>query len=131
MRIARHLLVALAVTAVTVLAVPAAAQKLKVKEDKPGLLARAKVTAETALATAQAAVPKGKIASSEIEEEDGKLVFAFNFKTAGVRGEDEVLVDALTGKLISKAHESPEDEAKETAREKAPKKKPAQNAHSR
>ena len=107
------------VLGLAVFASAASAQGLKVKEEKPGLLAKAKVTAEQALTTAQAAAPKGKLASSEIEQEDGKLVYVFNFTTAGVKGEDEVSVDALTGKLVKTEHESPEDEAKEKAKDKA------------
>lgn len=117
MRLDRWLFGALALT---VFALPAGAQGLKIKEDKPGLLARAKIAPEMALATAQAAVPKAKLASSEIEEEDGALVFVFNFRTAGARGEDEVLVDAMTGKLVKTEHESPESEAKAKKLKKKP-----------
>ncbi len=104
------------------------AQGLTVKEEKPGLLAKAKVTAEAAFATARGAVPTGKHLESEIEEEDGRLVFVFTFKPVGRRGEDEVLVDALTGKLVKTEHETPADEAKEKAQGAATqtlKKKPA------
>ncbi len=100
------------------------AQGLTVKEEKPGLLAKARVTPEKALATAQAAVPKGKLKSAEIETEDGKLVFVFNFTTPGVSGEDEVLIDANSGTLVSTEHESPADEAKEKAKEAKAKQKP-------
>ncbi|MFN8669258.1 MAG: PepSY domain-containing protein [Gemmatimonadaceae bacterium] len=105
----------------------APAQALKVKEEKPGLLAKAKVAPEAALATAQGAVPKGTLAAAEIEREDGRLVFVFTFKTEGKRGEDEVLIDALTGKLVKTEHESPEDEAREQSSQRSAtaKKKPA------
>ncbi|MBK6485677.1 MAG: PepSY domain-containing protein [Gemmatimonadetes bacterium] len=111
-----------------VAAAPLAAQGLKVKEDKPGQLAKAKVTPAAALATAQTAVPKGTLHSAEIEEEDGLLVFVFNFKTPGTSGEDEVLVNAMTGKLVKSEHESPADEAKEKAKEAPARKKPAPHA---
>lgn len=118
----------IAVAAASLLAASAVpAQALKVKEEKPGLLAKAKVPPEAALATAQGAVPKGALSESEIEQEDGRLVFVFTFRTAGRRGEDEVLIDAFTGKLVGKQHESPEDEAREQAKDRAAaaKKKPA------
>ncbi len=106
-------------------AAPAAAkpatadQAVKVKEDKPGLLKKAKITAEAAIATAQAKFPKAKISEAEIEEEDGKLIFSLVFKTEGKSGIDEVAVDAMTGKVLKSEHESPEDEAKEAKADKA------------
>jgi uncharacterized membrane protein YkoI len=100
-------------------AAPAAEQAVKVKEDKPGLLKKAKITAEVATAAAQAKFPKGKITSAEIEEEDGRLIFSFDLKTPGKAGIDEVNVDAMTGKVLKTEHESPKDEAKEEKEDKA------------
>ncbi|MBY0490036.1 MAG: PepSY domain-containing protein [Gemmatimonadaceae bacterium] len=90
---------------------------LKVSEEKPGMLKQAKVTPEAALATAQAKVPGGTLKEAEIEKEDGKLVFVFSFTQKGKKGEDEVLVDAMTGALVKTEHESPAQEAKEKAAE--------------
>ena len=99
----------------------AKAQNATMKEEKPGLLQKAKVTAEAATASAQARVPKGKIVSAEIEEEGGKLVFSFDIRTEGKPGIDEVTVDAITGKVLGVQHETPVDESKEkTADEKKP-----------
>jgi len=78
------------------------AQGVKVKEEKPGLLKKAKVTAEAAIATAQAILPAAKLSAAEIEEEDGKLIYSFEFRTAGKSGIDEVNVDAITGKQVGK-----------------------------
>jgi len=90
------------------------AQGVAVKEEKPGLLKKAKITAEAAIATAQAILPNAKIASAEIEQEDGKLIYSFDFKTAGKSGIDEVNVDAMTGKQVGKVeHESPAAEKRE------------------
>jgi uncharacterized iron-regulated membrane protein len=100
-------------------AAPLFAQDVKVKEEKPGLLAKAKITVAAATATAQAKVPKGKISSIEIEEEDGKLIYSFDFKTDGKSGVDEVAVDAMTGKAGKVEHESPAAEKKEAAEDKA------------
>jgi uncharacterized membrane protein YkoI len=97
-----------------------AAQDVKVKENKPGQLKKAKVTAEQAIATAQAKLPNAKIDAAEIEEEGGKLIYSFDFKTAGKSGIDEVNIDAMTGKLVGKVtHESPADEAKEAKADSA------------
>ncbi len=103
------------------LAGTAYADGVTMKEEKPGLLKRAKVTAETATAAAQAKVPKGKIISAEIEEENGKLLYSFDIKTKGKSGIDEVNVDALSGAVLDVQHETPKDEAREKA---ADRKKP-------
>ena len=105
--------------ATALLATSAFAQGVTMKEEKPGLLKRAKVTAADATATAQARVPKGKIVSAEIEEENGKLLFSFDIRTDGKKGIDEVNVDAVTGKVLNVHHETPRDESKERAADKA------------
>jgi len=89
------------------------AQDVKLKEEKPGLRDRAKVSFEAATATAQARVPKAKLASAEIEDEGGKLIYSFDFKTAGKSGIDEVNVDAVTGAFVKMEHETAAAEAKE------------------
>jgi len=85
----------------------------KVKEEKPGLLAKATVKVEDARKAALAKVPKGQITAEEIEEEDGRLVFSFELKVKGRRGVEEVNVDAKSGAVVSVEHESPAQEAKE------------------
>lgn len=89
------------------------AQDVKLKEDKPGLRDKAKVSYEAAMATAQARVPKAKLAAAELEEEGGKLIYSFDFKTAGKSGIDEVNVDAVTGAFVKMEHETAAAEAKE------------------
>jgi uncharacterized membrane protein YkoI len=84
-------------------------------EAAPGLLKRARITPDAATATAQAKVPKGKIESAEIEDENGRLIYSFDINTAGKSGIDEVNVDAHTGKVVSVAHETPRQEANEKA----------------
>jgi hypothetical protein len=110
----------LTILALTATAPVLAAQGVKVTETKPGLLKKAKITSDSAIAVAKARLPKATIDAAEIEEENGKLIYSFDFKTAGKSGIDEVNVDALTGKLVGKvAHESPADEAKEAKADKA------------
>jgi hypothetical protein len=103
--------------ATMLMAAPVFAEGVPMQEEKPGLLKKAKVTADAATAAAQAKVPKGKIASAEIEEENGKLIYSFDIKTEGKSGVDEVNVDGITGK-VTVQHETPRDEAKEKAAEK-------------
>lgn len=88
---------------------------ITVKEDKPGLLAKAKISADSAMKLAQARIPGAAIQSAEIESENGRLIFSFDLKTPGRSGIDEVNVDAMTGKVLPVEHEGPKSEARERA----------------
>ena len=92
------------------------AQGMPVKEEKPGLLKRAKIAPAAAETAAKAKVPAGIIRSAEIEEENGKLIYSFDIVTKGKSGVDEVNVDAMTGAVVVQ-HETPADEAKEKAKD--------------
>jgi uncharacterized membrane protein YkoI len=108
-----------AVAAMLIAAPALMAQAEKVKETKPGLLKKAKITPDSAIAVAKAKLPKATLDAGEIEEEGGKLIYSFDFKTPGKSGIDEVNIDAMTGKLVGKiTHESPADEAKEAKADK-------------
>src|SRR6201999_3688476 len=72
-----------------------------------------KVSLGDATATAQKAVPSGKITGHELEREKGKLIWSFDIKTVGKAGTEEVNIDAMTGAVIDRHHESPADEARE------------------
>lgn len=89
----------------------------KMKEDAPGLLARATVLPDSARAIARARIPAAQIADEGIEMEHGKLVYSFDMKTLGRRGIDEVVIDALSGAVISVDHEGPKAEAAERAQD--------------
>jgi uncharacterized membrane protein YkoI len=98
------------------LAAPAAHAQATYKRDVPDSLAKqAKITEDVATATAQKRVPKGKIEALELEKEKGKLIYSYDIRTAGKSGIDEVNVDAMTGKIVGFAHESPAAEKKEAA----------------
>lgn len=94
------------------------------KETQAQLQKEATVTLADAEATALKEVPGGKLAGHELEREKGKLIYSFDIKVAGKSGTDEVNIDALTGALVDKSHESPEDEAKEAANDKKAATKP-------
>lgn len=68
------------------------------REDEPGLLARATVKPDSAEKIALASVPGGRVVTREIEMEDGKLVYEFDIMI----GEEkkEVKVDAMTGTVV-------------------------------
>ena len=82
------------------------------------LMAKAKVSKETAEKTALAKVPNGTIKEAEIEKEHGKLVWSFDVATPDSKDITEVNVDAVTGDVVSVEKESAESEAKEAAGEK-------------
>ncbi len=91
---------------------------VKVKEAKPGLAAQATVSADSAQKLALAQVSRGWIKEAELEEEKGTLVYSYDIKVGGKSGIDEVLIDAKTGAVVSKTHESKAAEKKEMADEK-------------
>lgn len=100
----------LALTAATV-AAQQTAQGMK--EEKPGLLAQAKITPDSARAVALARVANGTIREQEIEVEHGRLVYSFDIAQPNRPGVEEVLVDATTGRVVSVSHESAGKEAAE------------------
>jgi uncharacterized membrane protein YkoI len=93
------------------------AQKAK-PETQAVLMRQAKISKAVATRTALAEVPRGKVRSSEIERENGKLIYSFDIKVAGKSGIEEINVDAITGAVIAHEHESPNTEKKEAAQEK-------------
>ncbi|MDX6712036.1 MAG: hypothetical protein QOH96_3052 [Blastocatellia bacterium] len=92
------------------------------RENQANLAAKAKITKEQAEATALKRAP-GKVESSELEREHGRLVYSFDIRNS--RGTiDEVQVSAITGKVVRVEHESLKQEAaekKKEAREKSEK----------
>jgi hypothetical protein len=109
-------IMAMRVVPATLLFAAAVGAQETYRKDMPDSLAkRAKVTEAVAAATAHGRLPKGKIQGVELEVENGKLMYSYDVKTDGKSGIDEVNVDALTGKIIGFAHESPATEKKETA----------------
>jgi uncharacterized membrane protein YkoI len=93
------------------------AQKAK-PETQAALMRQAKVSKAVATRTALAEVPGGKVRSSEIEREKGKLIYSFDIKVAGKSGIEEINVDAITGAVLAHEHENPKAEKKEAALEK-------------
>ncbi|MEP6620928.1 MAG: PepSY domain-containing protein [bacterium] len=108
------------------LTLTAGAQSNKKKEESQAALQKeARMTMADARAMAMRTVPNATIQAGEIEREGGKLIYSFDMKVAGKSGIDEVNIDAMTSKLISKEHETPADEKKEAkADAKAKKAKP-------
>ena len=80
----------------------------EMREDEAGLLARAAVSPDDARATALAAVLGGRIVDSEIEEENGRLMYAFDVRAGGHTYDVEI--DAMTGELLQNAIEDDDDD---------------------
>ena len=124
------LIAALTLSAVSATAQAPAAKAAPAKhETQAQLKAEAKITMAAAKTTALAQVPGGKVKASELERENGKLLYSFDIATKGKSGIDEVQVDAVTGSLIGGVtHEDAKTEAAEKKAEakeaKAAKAKP-------
>lgn len=82
---------------------------VSLREERPGLLALAKVTETEARALALARVPSGRVIDAELEEEDGRLVYSYDLELDGQPGLMEVEIDAMTGAVLSVEHEDDED----------------------
>jgi uncharacterized membrane protein YkoI len=79
------------------------------------LAKQAKITKAQAEQIALAKVSHGVVQSAEIENEKGHLVWSFDITRPNTKDITEILVDAQTGKIISKQNETPLDQAKEAA----------------
>ncbi len=83
------------------------------------LRAQAKITRAVAEMTALSRVPRGQIKEGELEKEHGKLVWSFDIAQPASRDIIEVHVDAINGKIVSQETETPADQAKEAAKDRA------------
>ncbi|MHB8837636.1 MAG: PepSY domain-containing protein [Gemmatimonadaceae bacterium] len=118
-------LVVLAVFAASSVASAQAASPAKISKQDAALHAQAKVTEDAARAIALKEVPGATVNEGELEKENGKLIWSFDLKVAGKKGVEEVQVDAITGKVVAREHESDAKEAKEAKDEAAAKAKAA------
>ena len=90
---------------------------VKKAETQSELQAQAKISEETARATALREIPNGTVKSSELEREKGKLVYSFDIRVPGKSGVEEVAIDAIDGSLVAHTHETARMEKKEAAKE--------------
>ena len=74
-----------------------------------------RVTEAAARSTALAMVKGGAVKAGELETENRRLIYSFDIAQAGRTGIEEVQISAITGKLVSRHHESPAKEAVEAA----------------
>jgi uncharacterized membrane protein YkoI len=87
------------------------------------LMAQAKISKETATASALAKVPGGTVKDAELEKEKGRLIWSFDVAIPDSKDIKEVAVDAITGDVIAVDTETPADQAKEAAADAAKAKK--------
>ncbi|HEY1583978.1 MAG TPA: PepSY domain-containing protein [Chthoniobacterales bacterium] len=83
------------------------------------LMKQAKITRRQAEKIALAKVPGWKVQSEEIENEHHALVWSFDLVQTGSRDVTEVLVNAKTGGIVAVSKETPADQARESAADKA------------
>jgi uncharacterized membrane protein YkoI len=91
-------------------------------ESQAALRREAKVSEETARATALREVPNGTVKASELEREHGKLIYSFDISVPGKSGIEEIAVNAIDGSVVTHEHETPAMEKKEAAMEAKEKK---------
>jgi hypothetical protein len=72
-----------------------------------------RISMQAARAHALAAVPNGRIRSGELETEHGQLIYSFDIQVPRRSGIEEVQISAVTGRLVSRTHESPAAERRE------------------
>jgi hypothetical protein len=85
----------------------------------PALAAEAKITLDSARAIALQKVPKGSVASEELERENGHLIYSFDVKVPGKSGIQEVNVNAINGMVLGVHHENAAAEQKEAKADSA------------
>jgi len=91
----------------------------KKKAEMAGLLPQAKVSKAAATKTALAAVPNGSLKEdAELEKENGKLVWSFDITKPDTSTITEIMVDAVTGSIVSNEKENAMDQKKEAAADK-------------
>ena len=90
---------------------------IKKEESQAALRKEAKISEATARATALAQVANGTIKSSELERENGKLIYSFDITVPGKTGIEEVNVNAIDGAVVAHEHEGPKAEKKEAVQE--------------
>jgi hypothetical protein len=101
----------------TALSLLAVSMSVALAAPAPARPAPPSVSMQTARATALALVPNGTIRSAELEREHGRLIYSFDIVIPHQPGVEEVQISAITGRLVSRTHESPAAEHREAQAE--------------
>jgi uncharacterized membrane protein YkoI len=79
------------------------------------LQAQARISKADAEKIALAKTPNGTIKESELEKENGRLIWSFDIVMPDSKDITEIAVDAVSGAVVSVEKETPEQQAKEKA----------------
>lgn len=90
-----------------------AQRETTVSAEQARLQKEAKISMDEAKEIALKHVKDGKIESSELEREHGKLIYSFDIREAARKDVTEVNVDAMNGKIAAIHHENAKKEAAE------------------
>jgi Peptidase propeptide and YPEB domain len=112
-----------------VLAVSCTPFNLWAQQSEAELLKQARVTKHQAKRIALARVKHGTIKCTELEKENGMLIWSIDVAQPGKKDLTDVWVDATTAKITAVAVETPIVEKEEVAEEKAKKWLSRYNAH--
>ena len=85
------------------------------------LEAMAKISKDSAQTIALAKVPNGTVSEAELEHERGTTVWSFDITQPGKTGVEEVLVSAISGRVVWSGHESARHERAEQRADSAKK----------
>jgi len=89
------------------------------KDKEAKLAAEAKVSKADAEKAALTKVPNGTVKESELEKEDGKLIWSVDISIPDSKDIKEVAVNAITGEVGAVETETEADQAKEKAEDAA------------
>ena len=89
------------------------------QDTQAALKAEAKISEASARTIALAKVPGGTVKSSELEKENGLLIWSFDVAKPRSRNITEVQVDAISGKIASVKTETPLAQANEAKADRA------------
>lgn len=92
-------------------------QESSAAAEQARLQKEAKISMDEAKEIALKHVKNGKIESSELEREHGKLIYSFDIREAARKDVTEVNVDALSGKIVAIDHENLKKESAEKKQE--------------
>jgi len=76
------------------------------REVPDSLMAKVKVSEDSARAIALRRVPGGTVQALELEREGGRLIYSWDIKVAGKPGITEVHVSAVSGRILAVEHEA-------------------------
>ena len=118
----------LPLAAASIFAIACSAPVHAAEPSQASLMKQAKVTKAAATKTAMAKVPGGTIKDSELEKENGALVWSFDITLPKDRNVHEIQVNAMTGAVVSSVIETPKAQAREVVQDRKEARKAGEQA---